>query len=1184
MMKKSFILLSLSAAVVSAAVLLSAAPPSAKPATKAAGSPASAVRSIVAEAKPDSSQEAARLNNLGVAYMNQQAFEKGLKQFRDAAAADPSLAVARLNAAVALLNLQKLEEARPMLVALSQSTPKDAHVWYNLALLLKNSGELDGAVDAFHKVLEIDSRDADAYYFLGSVESQRKHQPEAIAAFQHALELNPLHVSAQFGLSRAYQQTGNPAEARKHLERFQQITRDKLGAAITLAYGEQGQYSKVEESPQAVAKAPAAISVKFVKVANSGLSLGATRQDFSEHSRRDGPPDWGACLLDFDSDGRVDVFTVDGNESRTPDGKIHRGSSGLYQNQGAHFRDVTTEAGLIGIPQWSGCAVGDFDNDGMPDLAMAGMGRVLLFHHNQTGGFLEMAETAGIHYAGFASGLTFVDYDHDGDLDLFVTGPKGNVVFRNNGNSTFTEVTSNLGLAGDGVTRQMIATDFNNDRAVDMVVTGDKTQIYVNPREGKWSAVQPWSSPMPAPTMGVSALDFDHDGWMDLAFTHDGAPGLTLWRNVEGRSYEPVKLPDIGWVRAKALAAVDYDSDGWMDLVAAGVSKSGKEEIRLLRNLGPDGFKDVTAEVGLDKVAISLATSITVADFDNDGDQDLLVTQRDGEPILLRNDGGNKNHWLKLAFKGLNDNHSGFGAKVEVFAGGMKQKFELAGSSGYLAQSSPVLTVGLGSAPKADIVRMLWPTGVLQDELEAKPEALTEFIEIDRRGSSCPTLFAWDGTHFALVGDLLGAGVLGHWVAPNERNIPRPAEYIKLEPGQAKMEDGKLRFRLMEPMEEVVYLDQVKLVAVDHPAGVDVLPDERFVANPPFPVFGVVRYRNPQLPAGLWDDHGSDLLPMLRARKYIEGFELLPFKGFTKMHSLEMDLGQKYDGGALRLLLHGEIEYFTATGMYAADQAGVKATSPFVEAQDASGKWTRVVEDMGFPAGLARTMVADLTGKLPIGTQRIRISTNLQIYWDSILVDRTAQDSVAIQTTDVVPSLAQLDFHGYPRQVEGKPAGNVQYRYEEISHTGPYARQPGTYTRYGDVLPLLTAADDRFTVFGSGEEVALEFDVNHLAPPAAGMVRDYFFMAHGYEKDMDFYAAEGSTVEPLPFNAMPGYPYAGKQFPLDQEHLDYLLEFNTRQVSGNEPRGYWYQFNPEPSGKRAGKAAGHALQEERQQR
>jgi hypothetical protein len=375
----------------------------------------------------------------------------------------------------------------------------------------------------------------------------------------------------------------------------------------------------------------------------------------------------------------------------------------------------------------------------------------------------------------------------------------------------------------------------------------------------------------------------------------------------------------------------------------------------------------------------------------------------------------------------------------------------------------------------------------------------------------------------------------------------------------------------MEPLEEAVYLDQVRLLAVDHPADVDVYPNEYFASNPPYPQFKVVVSRDARPPAGAWDEHGHNVLRDLQAHHYFGDFTMTQFQGFAKPHSLTLDLGEPYRGGPLWLLMHGEIEYFSANSMYSASQAGVQAISPYVEAlvpdeKDANGKWSRVVDDMGFPAGGPRTMTADLSGKLPPGTQKIRITTNLQIYWDSILIDRTPQQQdqsagQSLRVRNVPLSRADLQFHGFPLKIEGTPPGNVQYVYEKVSATGPYTRPAGTYTRYGDVLPLLTATDDKLAVFGSGDEVRLDFNPSTLPRLPQGWVRDYFFAANGYEKDMDFYAAEGDYVSPLPFLSMGEYPYAPKKsFPLDDAHVNYLLEYNTRHMSGNEHRGYWFDY------------------------
>src|SRR5437588_9171385 len=214
----------------------------------------------------DKSIEAARLNNLGVAYMNQQLFEKVLKEFEGAAALDPKQQSAQINRGIALLNLLRVHEAKRILEEAINRDPKDAHACYNLALLYKNTSDTKSAADAFRHVAEIDPSDPDAWYFLGSVYAQAKQYPQAIDAFQHALKLNPLHASAEFGLSRACQQSGDTPQARQHLARFQYITQNKLGSPISLAYGEQGQYSRAADSAAAPGKVPPAIPVRFVPV------------------------------------------------------------------------------------------------------------------------------------------------------------------------------------------------------------------------------------------------------------------------------------------------------------------------------------------------------------------------------------------------------------------------------------------------------------------------------------------------------------------------------------------------------------------------------------------------------------------------------------------------------------------------------------------------------------------------------------------------------------------------------------------------------------------------------------------------------------------------------------------------------------------------------------------------------
>jgi hypothetical protein len=355
-------------------------------------------------------------------------------------------------------------------------------------------------------------------------------------------------------------------------------------------------------------------------------------------------------------------------------------------------------------------------------------------------------------------------------------------------------------------------------------------------------------------------------------------------------------------------------------------------------------------------------------------------------------------------------------------------------------------------------------------------------------------------------------------------------------------------------------------VAVNHPENVEVNPDERFLDDPPFASGHVVASSDAHLPAGAWDGNGLDVLDVLSRRdhQFASGFKASPYDGFANTHALTLDLGTVKQGAPLRLLMTGYVNYFSATSLYAAWQAGITPISPFVEAQLPDGSWQRVTGEAGFPAGLERTIVVDLTGKLPAGTRRIRMQTNLEIYWDQILIDQSA-DAEA-RTAEVPLASATLHFHGYPKQLEGASPGDLNYDYDLVSLTGPFQHQRGNYTRMGDVTPLLTGMDDRYVIFGSGEEIAVEFDETKLPALPAHWKRDYFFYANGFVKDMDWWDALPFTVAQLPFHGMSEYPYpASEQFPDDASALKYQLDWNDRFDSGEPVRSYRFNYQLAPA-------------------
>ena len=1109
--------------------------------------------------KPPDSAAAARLNNLGVAYMNQQRMDKAVEEFDLALKADPGLTAAELNKGIALLNLQRLPEAEAALDKAAAQEPSNPRVWYNLGLLRRSQGKPAEAVDAFQRVLEIDPNDPDTHYFLGTMYSQEQQFSEAIAEFEAALRLQPLHASAQFGLARALQRSGNGEAARDHLQTFEHLTKANLSAPMTLSYGEQGRYSRAQTVIIQEPKVGPMIPVTFVAQPISHAAV-------SSPAGISGKAGGGICMLDVTGGGRPDLVAMGDGEHAIR----------VYHNAGdGRWNELPPQqTGLDASGTGIACAVGDVDNDGRNDLAVALSDRVLLFRNLGGGKFADVTKSAGIVPANRPAGLTFVDYDHDGDLDLFVTGQPGatqpansNVLWRNNGNGTFTNWTAETGLGGDGATTSVTLSDINNDRAVDLVVTGSGSAptVYLNPREGHFKASSLYDVVGLPPTVGVYVFDFNKDGWMDVALTHAGAPGVSLWRNVEGKRFERVPLPISDATHGWGVTAIDFDNDGWIDLAVVLETARGPE-LRMLRNIGDQGFEDVSAKLGLDKIKLLEPRSVIAADIDGDNDSDLVVSQLGGDPVILRNDGGNKNHALRIDFKGLADNKTGLGTKVEVFAGTLWQKWEVPGAAGYASQGPPEILAGLGSADHADIVRMLWPTGVLQDEIEVAANKPVTFTEIDRRGSSCPTLFVWNGQKYEFISDVIGAGVIGHWISPTAKNTADPDEWIKVDGSRLKARDGYFSVRFGEPMEEVNFIDQLRLMAVDHSEGTDVYPDERFLDDPPFASGAPVLTSMPHAPAGAWDDHGRDVLDLLRTRdqKYVRDFTNLPFAGFANMHSLTLDLGAWTPQNPLRLFLHGFIEYFSATSMYAAWQAGLQPISPYVEAQMPGGTWKRVVDDMGFPAGLPRTITVDLTGKLQPGTQKIRLTTNLQIYWDQVLVDNGPEQPNRIRTTELPLASATLGFRGYPRQVEGATPGDLTYYYDQASTTGPFSQFRGSYTRYGDVTSLLRNVDDQFVVFGTGEDIDAEFSAAPLPPLATGWTRDYFFYANGFVKDMDFYEATPFTVADMPFHAMTAYPYpAAQHYPNDGGATAYRLDWNDRFQRGSaNAKEYSFHYGP----------------------
>ena len=476
---------------------------------------------------------------------------------------------------------------------------------------------------------------------------------------------------------------------------------------------------------------------------------------------------------------------------------------------------------------------------------------------------------------------------------------------------------------------------------------------------------------------------------------------------------------------------------------------------------------------------------------------------------------------------------------------------------------------GLGRRANADVVRVLWPSGILQAEI-GKPGAplgakgVLPVAELDRKPSSCPYLFTWNGTRFEFVTDFLGGAEMGAWLAPGVWNVPDPDEYVRIPPGRLQPRNGRYELRVTNELEEALFVDRLQLVAVDHPAAVEVYPHEG-LRSPPRPPFAIRATRNARPPRSAVDEHGHDVTARISAldRQYVDDFAVLPIRGYAEPHHLTLDLGigpeqrlrpargakpPSADESNAVLLLTGWTDYAFSNDNVAASQRGLVMAPPSVQVRDASGRWQTVIEEIGFPVGRPQTIVVDLKDRWLSASREVRITTNMRVYWDQVLVDASA-GAFETRITRLDPTQADLRWRGFSAEIAPDGRQPFAYDYSRVSTATPWMEMIGRYTREGDVRPLLRSVDDMYVISRTGDEVAIAFDATLLPPLAAGQERTFLVYAYGWSKEMNPRSAAPEQVAPLPFSAMSGYPYgAAEHYPRSRAHREYQARYNTRVV------------------------------------
>jgi hypothetical protein len=479
----------------------------------------------------------------------------------------------------------------------------------------------------------------------------------------------------------------------------------------------------------------------------------------------------GVCVADFDGDGFPDLYLVNGRDTRGETGE-HRNA--LYRNNGdGTFRDVTAPAGVPGTGYGLGCAWGDYDNDGRPDLYVTQYGKNVLYHNNSDGTFTDVTAKARVDGSDFGTvfhtGATFFDYDRDGFLDLYTGGyvefgPKSQqtcklgyiveascppsayggspaVLYHNNGDGTFTNVTKAAGIyQPKGKNLPAAALDYDDDGWPDLFVANDGIEFYLyhNERNGTFKfkeaafeagiALMADGAAMAA--MCISFGDYDNDGRLDLYVSDFQDVPDHVWRN-EGKGFFDEVTGRVGIAAATKNVLsfgggfFDYDNDGWVDLfIANGHVYQGVEKTRpnvtyrqinsLFHNERNGKFLETTQAAGEGFGTPHLGRGAAFADFDNDGNVDILVGNSGDPPLLLHNSGGTGNHFLNLKLAGTKSNRDAMGARVRLRAGGMTQTREIAGGGSYLSQSDLRAHFGLGPESRVDTVEIAWPSGQKQ--------------------------------------------------------------------------------------------------------------------------------------------------------------------------------------------------------------------------------------------------------------------------------------------------------------------------------------------------------------------------------------------------------------------------------------------------------------------------------------
>ena len=1034
--------------------------------------------------------------------------------------------------------------------------------WANWGLLALRQRNYDIAAERLGRARDLSPDNSNIHYLIGLLESSRGNTAQAITELRKAVELDQTNLIATYKLAEEIEREGGEKSAEEFQTLIQKILTtqpDNLAALVELSRAA-AKRGDSETLKSAVEKITARSSVWSDEVREQVTALdaavksgdlrgAATRTGFlrnvlmrvPEYRRNlsaiKPPPGEEAVPLRQFVKLEAPVFTTAPPDTAItfkpeqvagadrPDwiGAISLSGAGAPVIATATSREVQLSSGAKfpfpggtanTPPAPNGILPVDFSYDFKTDLVLAGDGGVRLLRQESPSGFTDVTAEAKLPPATINRkyfGAWSADIEADGDLDVVLGSAEDvAVVLRNNGDGSFLEIQPFPGVSGIA-NFAWADLDADGDPDAAFLDRFDKLHVFSNERQGQFS---PRSMPSDLKVSAMSIADMNDDGVLDLVAVQ--SPGIIVRISDKdfGRDWDVAQI----W----SFTGTPRNYTGNLQLLVSDLDNNGGIDLTLSSNtafvIWLSDEKGNLQELG--NQALSGRVFATT-DVNNDGRLDLLGLSNDGQPQQGINQGSKNYHWQVVRPRAANAvgdqriNPFGVGGEMEIRSGMQVQKQPITG---------PLLHFGLGEQASADVIRVVWPNGTVRAEFEVKAdqEVLTE----QRLKASCPFLYAFNGKEMEFIKDAVpwGSAIGLRINTIGSAKIAATGEWYKIRRDQLVPRDGYYDIRVTAELWEVYYYDYLALMPVDHPEGTEIFVDERFVVPPAKLGFTTVATPKPIKQA--IDDNGDDVTSFVSARdgKALDTFGRGQYQGLTRDHYVEVDLGDDAPtSGPLYLIAHGSI-HDTESSLNVAITQGTRwrAKGMSVEVPDGRGGWKVAQQNLGFPAGRKKTVLFNLTDIFVPGTpRRVRLRTNLEIYWDHLEWAVGLPDA-PLKMVRLAPSVADLHYRGY--SVINRPdagAPEIPDYNKLMSSKQVYRDLEGYYTRHGEVRELVESIDDRYVIVASGDELSLRFP--EQPPPPPGWVRDYIIMGDGWIKDGDYNSTHSRTVLPLPHHAQSEY-------------------------------------------------------------